>query len=438
MARAADRAKGPPPCAAWPTLGAPVRPRRPTAASPRAWRPPTRRARVARVKGDQAGRGDHGGGRPPPCWPRRTSRSATGRRAARPAAGRRRPGARRRGRARRARWSRSPRRPRSWPPAGIGGLYAVTTTPAGAARRGPGLAALAGARDRRPGVRAVPPHRHRHRPRPRAAGHRGPARRGRACWSTPTARRSWPRYHPAAELAPRDVVARAIHAERAAGRGAFLDAREAVGDALPRGVPGGVRRLHGRRRRPARCSRSRSRRPCHYHMGGVVTDADGRTSPARPLRRRRMRLDRRARRQPPGLQLPAGGGGVRRTRRPRRRPRGRPAHGAASPPMPAPDLPDDALQTLRQRHEPRRRRGARRRRACRACWPRSTRLEAAHGRAAAAGRRPPGRRVAPWPAAKAAAATSAPTRPASRSAGRRRTFAAVHDLLPAAAWSAAE
>src|SRR5947207_15646316 len=41
------------------------------------------------------------------------------------------------------------------------------------------------------------------------------------------------RYHPKAELAPRDVVARAIHAERAAGRGAFLDARAAVGEHFP-------------------------------------------------------------------------------------------------------------------------------------------------------------------------------------------------------------
>src|SRR6185437_10598049 len=45
------------------------------------------------------------------------------------------------------------------------------------------------------------------------------------------------RYHEKAELAPRDVVARAIHAERAAGRGAFLDAREAVGVHFPDEFP---------------------------------------------------------------------------------------------------------------------------------------------------------------------------------------------------------
>ena len=32
--------------------------------------------------------------------------------------------------------------------------------------------------------------------------------------------------HPDAELAPRDIVARGVFAELAAGRGAFLDARD--------------------------------------------------------------------------------------------------------------------------------------------------------------------------------------------------------------------
>src|SRR6202035_3746853 len=35
--------------------------------------------------------------------------------------------------------------------------------------------------------------------------------------------------HPLAELAPRDIVARGVFAEIAAGRGAFLDARDALG-----------------------------------------------------------------------------------------------------------------------------------------------------------------------------------------------------------------
>jgi L-aspartate oxidase len=85
------------------------------------------------------------------------------------------------------------------------------------------------------------------------------------------------RYHPAAELAPRDVVARAIHAEREAGRGAFLDAREAVGAAFPEAFPavfaaclaGGIDpRIEPIPVAPA----------CHYHMGGIATDAEGATS----------------------------------------------------------------------------------------------------------------------------------------------------------------
>jgi len=45
------------------------------------------------------------------------------------------------------------------------------------------------------------------------------------------------RYHASAELAPRDEVARAIHAERASGRGAYLDASRAVGDHFPELFP---------------------------------------------------------------------------------------------------------------------------------------------------------------------------------------------------------
>ncbi len=43
--------------------------------------------------------------------------------------------------------------------------------------------------------------------------------------------------HPDAELAPRDVVARGVFAEITAGRGAFLDARAAIGAAFPERFP---------------------------------------------------------------------------------------------------------------------------------------------------------------------------------------------------------
>ena len=78
-------------------------------------------------------------------------------------------------------------------------------------------------------------------------------------------------------LAPRDVVARAIHVECVSGRGAFLDAREAVGSHFPRSFPtvfaacmsaGFDPRLKPIPVAPA----------AHYHMGGVVTDVWGRTT----------------------------------------------------------------------------------------------------------------------------------------------------------------
>ena len=42
---------------------------------------------------------------------------------------------------------------------------------------------------------------------------------------------------PAAELAPRDIVARAVFASIRAGRGAFLDARGSIGSSFPERFP---------------------------------------------------------------------------------------------------------------------------------------------------------------------------------------------------------
>jgi L-aspartate oxidase len=159
---------------------------------------------------------------------------------------------------------------------GVGGLYGVTTTPAELRGEGLGLAAMAGA------VIADPEFVQFHPtaidigrdPAPLATeALRGEGAKlidgeGRAFMS---------RYHPDAELAPRDVVARAIHAERAAGRGAFLDAREAVGAHFPEEFPavfaaclsGGV----DPRVQPIPVAPA-----CHYHMGGIAADPDGRTS----------------------------------------------------------------------------------------------------------------------------------------------------------------
>lgn len=85
------------------------------------------------------------------------------------------------------------------------------------------------------------------------------------------------RYHKDAELAPRDEVARAIHAERRAGRGAFLDAREAVGASFPEHFPTvfNACRLANIDPRIAPMPISTA---AHYHMGGIVSDFWGRSS----------------------------------------------------------------------------------------------------------------------------------------------------------------
>ncbi len=83
--------------------------------------------------------------------------------------------------------------------------------------------------------------------------------------------------HPLAELAPRDVVAEAVHREVIAGRGAYLDCRAAIGAHMPKIFP----TVH------AACM-SAGIDPttdlipvapaAHYHMGGILTDANGRTT----------------------------------------------------------------------------------------------------------------------------------------------------------------
>ena len=80
-----------------------------------------------------------------------------------------------------------------------------------------------------------------------------------------------------ADLAPRDVVARAIHLERAAGRGAFLDAREAVGAHFPHAFPTVFAACMSAGLDP-RVAAIPVAPAAHYHMGGIVTDAWGRTT----------------------------------------------------------------------------------------------------------------------------------------------------------------
>ncbi len=83
--------------------------------------------------------------------------------------------------------------------------------------------------------------------------------------------------HPLAELAPRDVVARAVHAEVQAGRGAFLDCREAIGAEFQTHFPTVYNYC-----REAGIDPVTEPIPIapaeHYHMGGILTDGQGRTT----------------------------------------------------------------------------------------------------------------------------------------------------------------
>lgn len=81
--------------------------------------------------------------------------------------------------------------------------------------------------------------------------------------------------HPSAELAPRDVVARGVFAEIQAGRGAFLDARKI--DKFSVRFPTVFAACRAASIDPA--TQPIPIAPAaHYHMGGVLTDANGRTS----------------------------------------------------------------------------------------------------------------------------------------------------------------
>ena len=159
---------------------------------------------------------------------------------------------------------------------GIGGLYAVTTNPAYARGEALAFAARAGA------VIADAEFVQFHPtaldvgadPAPLASE----ALRGEgAILVNRRGERFMLRVHDAAELAPRDVVARAVYAEVRSGRGAFLDCRAAIGAEFPRAFPTVYAHCRAAGLDPAR-------QPipvapaAHYHMGGVATDVRGRTT----------------------------------------------------------------------------------------------------------------------------------------------------------------
>ncbi len=79
------------------------------------------------------------------------------------------------------------------------------------------------------------------------------------------------------DLAARDVVARAVYRALQTGRGAYLDARHAVGERFPGVFPGVFAACMAAgidpRREPIPVAPA-----AHYTMGGIATDIDGRTT----------------------------------------------------------------------------------------------------------------------------------------------------------------
>jgi L-aspartate oxidase len=159
---------------------------------------------------------------------------------------------------------------------GIGALYAVTTNPSESRGHGLGIAARAGA------AVADAEFVQFHPTAIDIGGDPAPlateALRGEgAILIDETGRRFMPAIHSAGELAPRDIVARAIHREIANGHRVFLDCRGAIGDRFASGFSV----VH------AACMSAGidpSTAPipvapaAHYHMGGIATDICGRSS----------------------------------------------------------------------------------------------------------------------------------------------------------------
>ncbi|QFI70809.1 L-aspartate oxidase (plasmid) [Sinorhizobium alkalisoli] len=158
---------------------------------------------------------------------------------------------------------------------GLGGLYAATTNPSGNHGQGIMLAARAGAILSDMEFVQFHPTALDSPRRPLALV--SEAVRGEGAILLNERRERFLSATPGAELAPRDVVARAIGAEIARGGRVFVDARKALGERFAARFPliaalcqeAGIDPAHDLIPvRPA----------VHYHMGGVATDLKGRSS----------------------------------------------------------------------------------------------------------------------------------------------------------------
>jgi L-aspartate oxidase len=85
------------------------------------------------------------------------------------------------------------------------------------------------------------------------------------------------RYHPKADLAPRDIVARAVAMEAAGEGGAFLDCTRSIGADFPEHFPTVFASCMAAHIDP-RAALIPIAPAAHYHMGGIVTDIWGQTT----------------------------------------------------------------------------------------------------------------------------------------------------------------
>jgi L-aspartate oxidase len=159
---------------------------------------------------------------------------------------------------------------------GLGALYAVSTNPPESRGEGLGMAARAGALiadpefvQFHPTAIAIDKD-----PAPLATE----ALRGEgATLIDENGRRFMPAIHEMAELAPRDVVARAMHRQLVAGHKVFLDCRQAVGAKFASAFPTVYEICREAGIDPA-VQPIPVAPAAHYHMGGIATDVRGRTS----------------------------------------------------------------------------------------------------------------------------------------------------------------
>ncbi|GGC94468.1 L-aspartate oxidase [Chelatococcus reniformis] len=160
---------------------------------------------------------------------------------------------------------------------GVGGLYDDTTNPVGSFGHGLALAARAGAA--LADLEFVQFH-----PTALASGSRplplvSEAVRGEGALIIDATGRRIMDGVPGAELAPRDVVARAVWQELARGGSVFLDARACLGARFAARFPGIDAACRAAGFDPATMPIP-IRPAAHYHMGGIAVDGEGRSTVA--------------------------------------------------------------------------------------------------------------------------------------------------------------